>query len=89
MALEKAVKEETSAGEPSLVIARRPCALLKNVPVNKPLRIDRDKCKYCRMCLRIGCPAIADRGTYVEINDALCNGCTFCTGICRFDAINN
>jgi indolepyruvate ferredoxin oxidoreductase alpha subunit len=89
VALEKAVKEETSAGEPSLVIARRPCALLKNVPVNKPLRIDRDKCKYCRMCLRIGCPAIADRGTYVEINDALCNGCTFCTGICRFDAINN
>jgi indolepyruvate ferredoxin oxidoreductase alpha subunit len=87
VALEKAVKEETSAGEPSLVIARRPCALLKNVPVNKPLRIDRDKCKYCRMCLRIGCPAIADRGTYVEINDALCNGCTLCTGICRFDAI--
>lgn len=87
VSLEKILKEETSADEPSLVIARRPCALLKNVPVNKPLWIDRDKCKYCRQCLRIGCPAIVDRGNYVEINDALCNGCSLCKGVCRFDAI--
>lgn len=85
--LETVLREEISVDEPSLIIAKRPCALLKNVQRGKSFRIDTGKCTICKLCLKIGCPAITDRGTHMEINAALCNGCTLCTEICRFSAI--
>ncbi|HOK43709.1 MAG TPA: indolepyruvate ferredoxin oxidoreductase subunit alpha [Thermoclostridium caenicola] len=84
--LEKVIKEEVAADEPSVVIAQRPCALLKHVKFNGALRIDREKCTRCKMCMRLGCPAIVDRGTHVEVNPALCVGCDLCTKVCRFNA---
>ncbi|NSW90453.1 MAG: indolepyruvate ferredoxin oxidoreductase subunit alpha [Firmicutes bacterium] len=83
---EKVVKEEISTEEPSLIIAQRPCALLKHVKFEGPLRINKEKCRICRMCMRIGCPAIVDNGNYIEINEALCVGCGLCTKLCSFDA---
>ena len=53
---EKVVKEEVSVDEPSVIIAQRPCALLKSVKHSDPLSIDMNKCKMCRMCMRLGCP---------------------------------
>jgi indolepyruvate ferredoxin oxidoreductase alpha subunit len=84
---EKTVKEEVGADEPSVIIAQRPCALLKNVKFGPILSINRDKCTKCRMCMRLGCPAIVDRGDHVEINSTQCVGCDLCTRVCRFGAI--
>lgn len=84
---EKVVREEIAAEEPSVIIAQRPCALLKYVKHGKPLTINSDKCTTCRMCMRLGCPAIVDKGGHIEINSALCVGCNLCTKVCRFNAI--
>lgn len=84
--LEKVVREETASEEPSVIITQRPCALLKNVKFNGILKINTDKCTKCKMCMRLGCPAIVDRGGYVEVNSALCVGCDLCTKVCRFNA---
>ena len=59
---EAAVREELEVAEPSLIISRRPCALLKEVKHNPPLVVDQDKCKSCKMCMKIGCPAISMKG---------------------------
>lgn len=83
---EKVVKEETLANEPSVIIAQRPCALLKSVKHEAPLTINTDKCKQCRKCLQIGCPAIVDKGDFIEVNQSLCVGCGLCTELCAFDA---
>ena len=84
---EKAVREETGAAEPSVIISKRPCALLKQVKFDGPLLIDAARCKRCKMCLKIGCPAIVDRGETIEINEALCVGCRLCTELCNCGAI--
>ena len=55
------LKEELAAEEPSVIISRRPCALLKYVKHNPPLSVDQDKCIGCKACLGIGCPAISYR----------------------------
>jgi indolepyruvate ferredoxin oxidoreductase alpha subunit len=83
---EKVVAEETQADEPSVIISQRPCALLKSVCYEGP-QIINDKCKKCRMCLKIACPAIVDKGDRIEINSALCVGCRLCTKVCSFNAI--
>jgi indolepyruvate ferredoxin oxidoreductase alpha subunit len=83
---EKVVREETQADEPSLIIAQRPCALLKNVRYEGP-RMINENCRKCRSCLKIGCPAIVDKGDRIVINSALCVGCKLCTKLCSFNAI--
>ncbi len=85
-AVEKVVREETAREAVSVIIARRPCALLtKSYP--PAYSIDPDKCVKCRACLRIGCPAIEFIGGKVRINKELCVGCGVCKGLCRFGAI--
>ena len=88
VAFEKVVREETEADEPSVIIAQRPCALLKSVNYGAPVMINQDKCKKCKMCMKIGCPAIfiSEEGK-VTIDDSLCNGCGLCMRMCKFDAI--
>jgi indolepyruvate ferredoxin oxidoreductase alpha subunit len=86
-ATEQAVKEEIAAEEPSVIITRRPCALLKTATFKGKLTINRDKCRNCKACKRIGCPAIVDRGDHMEINPALCVGCQLCMNLCKFDAM--
>jgi indolepyruvate ferredoxin oxidoreductase, alpha subunit len=84
---EKVVREEIQADEPSVIISQRPCVLLKHVKYQGVHRIHPDKCKKCKLCLKIGCPAIVDKGEHIEINEALCVGCRLCTKVCSFDAI--
>ena len=85
---ERVVKEEVAAPEPSVIIAQRPCALLKNVKFEGKMHVDREKCKKCRMCMRIGCPAISFRENGVVIDETLCNGCGLCQNICKFGALS-
>jgi indolepyruvate ferredoxin oxidoreductase alpha subunit len=83
---EEVVKRETERCEPSVIIAQRPCALLKSVKYSGKCIIT-DKCKNCKMCMKLGCPAITVRNGKVIIDDSQCNGCTLCTGVCPFGAI--
>lgn len=84
---EEAVLEEIKAEEPSVIISRRPCALLKTVKHKKPVVISADKCKSCKKCMKIGCPAIRIRDNKANIDNTLCVGCGVCTQLCAFDAI--
>jgi indolepyruvate ferredoxin oxidoreductase alpha subunit len=85
---EQVLKEELTKDEPSVIISRRPCALLKEVKHEKPLIVSQDKCKSCKMCMKIGCPAISMKGGKAKIDETLCVGCEVCTQMCKFDAIN-
>ncbi len=84
---EAAVKEELAADEPSLIISRRPCALLKEVKHNPPLKVDEAKCRSCKMCMKIGCPAIAMKDGKAKIDPTLCVGCGVCSQMCKFGAL--
>ena len=84
---EKVIKEELAADEPSVIISRRPCALLKYVKHNPPLQADPDKCKGCKACMKLGCPAISMKNGKVVIDATLCVGCGVCTQLCKFDAL--
>ncbi|HOV40942.1 MAG TPA: 4Fe-4S binding protein, partial [Oscillospiraceae bacterium] len=84
---EAAIKEELAADEPSVIIARRPCALLKNVKHKAPLYVDKDKCKSCKACLKIGCPCISMKDGKAEIEQTQCTGCGICMELCKFGAI--
>ena len=83
---EKVVKEETEREEPSVIIAQRPCALLKTVKYTGHCKIT-DNCKKCKMCMKLGCPAISLDGDSVKIDTTQCNGCGLCVNVCPFDAI--
>jgi indolepyruvate ferredoxin oxidoreductase, alpha subunit len=97
---EKVIGEELEANEPSVIIARAPCALLKTDRIlpDKPLKIDADMCKGCKTCINTGCPALEfvkidepaegeKRKGFSRINEALCVGCRTCQEVCKFNCI--
>lgn len=84
---EAAVKEELAADEASVIISRRPCALLKYVKHNAPLKVNSDKCVGCKMCMKLGCPAISMRDGKAVIDHTQCVGCGICTEMCKIGAI--
>jgi len=86
-ATEAAIKEELAADEPSVIIVRRPCALLKKVNYGCKYTVDSDECRSCKLCMRIGCPAISIKEGKATINSTLCVGCGLCSTMCNFGAI--
>lgn len=86
---DRVLKEELAAKEPSVIISRRPCALLKYVKHKKPLLVDKDKCVGCKSCMRLGCPAISIKGGKAAIDVTLCVGCGVCQQLCKFDALQS
>ena len=86
-AVQQALKEELAAEEPSVIISRRPCALLKYVKHKPALTVNADSCIGCKACLGIGCPAISIRDGKACIDRTQCVGCTVCAQVCPFDAI--
>ena len=87
-AFEKLVKEETARDDVSVIIAQRPCALLKTVKYDGLCEIS-DACKKCKLCMKLGCPAISvdKESDSVRIDATQCNGCGLCIGVCPFGAI--
>ena len=86
---EEVLKEELAVPEVSLIISRRPCALLKEVKHNPPLKVNPEKCKSCKMCMKIGCPAISMKVGKARVDSTLCVGCGVCTQMCKFDAFES
>ena len=85
--VETVLKEELAAEEPSVIISRRPCALLKYVKHKPSLVVDTEKCIGCKACLGIGCPAISVHGGKAAIDRTQCVGCGVCTTLCPKSAI--
>ena len=86
---DKVLKEELAAAEPSVIISRRPCALLKYVKHNPPLKVNTDKCIGCKSCMRIGCPAISIKNGKAHVDNTLCVGCNVCSQLCSFGAFES
>ena len=83
---DEVLKEELAAEEPSVIISRRPCALLKYVKHNAPLKVNTDKCIGCKSCMRIGCPAISIKEGKAHVDNTLCVGCGVCSQLCPVGA---
>ena len=81
------IKEELAANEPSVIISRRPCALLKYVKHKKPLFVDSDKCVGCKACMKIGCPAISMVDGKAKVDATQCVGCGVCEQLCKLGAL--
>lgn len=85
--VETVLLEELEAEEPSIIISRRPCVMIKGTVHKPPIKVDKDKCVGCKVCMKIGCPAISVRNGKVEIDETLCIGCKVCSQMCKFKAL--
>ncbi|MEW9123501.1 MAG: indolepyruvate ferredoxin oxidoreductase subunit alpha [Thermotaleaceae bacterium] len=86
----EAVKDALKAEESFVIITKQPCALLKDVMKARKgmhCEVNQEKCKRCKTCIRVGCPAISFRDDFIHIDTAQCNGCTVCLQVCPFNAI--
>ncbi|MBN2064491.1 MAG: 4Fe-4S binding protein, partial [Sedimentisphaerales bacterium] len=87
-ATNKVVTEDLQADEPSLIISRATCPLKERPKIDSPYQIDQDKCKNCKLCTKIGCPAIDGGGEKPTINPVLCFACGVCHQVCPADCIS-
>jgi indolepyruvate ferredoxin oxidoreductase alpha subunit len=88
--VESTLKQALDDSEPSVIIARRPCFLLKDYkPRVRLVSINRDKCVKCGVCWKLGCPAIevSQEDGKTRINPTLCVHCGLCAAVCRPGAI--
>ncbi len=86
---DRVLKEELAAKAPSVIISRRPCALLKYVKAKPALKSNADKCKGCTKCMKLGCPAISMKNKKAVVDATLCVGCGVCQQLCAFDALES
>ncbi len=84
---EKVLLEELEAEEPSIIISRRPCVMIKGTIHQPPIKPKTEKCVGCKACMQIGCPAISVKDKKVVIDTTLCIGCKVCTQMCKFGAL--
>ena len=86
----EAIKNAHNSNEPFVIIAKQPCALIKEVlkkRANLSCKVKEDKCRKCKMCLKTGCPALSFKDNVVSIDETMCNGCGVCKEVCPFNAI--
>jgi indolepyruvate ferredoxin oxidoreductase alpha subunit len=87
-AMDEAVEEAANSKEPYAIVTKRPCVLIKTLPPFKTKCIVvKEKCKKCKMCLKVGCPAVFFKDGTSYIDQSICVGCEVCMQVCKFDAI--
>jgi len=88
-AMQKAVDDALASTVPAAIIVRRPCVLIKRIKhdIGK-CEVDRDKCRSCKICLKVACPALHMKDGKTEIDQTLCVGCKVCAQACPFGAIS-
>jgi indolepyruvate ferredoxin oxidoreductase alpha subunit len=86
--LEAVLKEELNRREPSVIIAKRPCALLNTTPNPVKYYVDEELCKGCKLCLKVGCAGVyfIEENKKAVMHDC-CVACGLCPQTCKFDAI--
>ena len=85
--VEKVLREELEIEEPSVIITRRPCALLKGVQHKPATFVSQEICTGCKSCMKAGCPAISMRNKKAVIDKTRCVGCSVCAKLCKPSAI--
>ena len=87
-AMQNAVDGALASEVPAAIVTRRPCLLLKRAKREDGLcKVNTDKCRSCKKCLKVGCPAVAFRDGKAYIDPTQCVGCTVCAQVCPFGAI--
>lgn len=84
--LQQALEEALAADGPAVVIARRPCVLLRKLPPN-PVAVDEEKCTGCKTCLKLSCPALSVVDKKCRVDSIACIGCNLCVQVCKFAAL--
>lgn len=86
--MKKAIDDALNYSGKIAIICKRPCVLLKRAKIQKKLyKVDIEKCRSCKSCLKVGCPAISMENGKAYISPTLCIGCSVCAQVCPFDAI--
>ncbi|NTW37673.1 MAG: indolepyruvate ferredoxin oxidoreductase subunit alpha, partial [Syntrophobacteraceae bacterium] len=77
----------------SVLISKSPCPLFENRMLKKKQKVvfevDASSCDLCKSCLEeLGCPAFSWEQPVggkmcIQINKALCSGCSVCSQICK------
>lgn len=86
--VEQVLQEELAAKEPSIIISRRPCVMIKGTVHKPPLTVDSKRCVGCQACMKVGCPAISMKDKKAVIDPILCISCNVCTQMCKMGALN-
>ena len=87
-AMKKAFDDAENSEEKAAIITRKPCLLIKRIEHSKDkYSVCKEKCKSCKICLKVGCPAICFEDGKSKIDRAMCAGCSVCAQACPFDAI--
>jgi indolepyruvate ferredoxin oxidoreductase alpha subunit len=91
---ERAIKKAFAYEGVSVVVSRRGCALettrdaLRSGKPQVPYQVNQDDCIQCYICLAdLACPAMTRDGDKVDIDPAICTGCSVCAQVCPTQAI--
>jgi indolepyruvate ferredoxin oxidoreductase alpha subunit len=86
--LEQLLAAETAVPEPSVIIVEGPCIFIDRDRRRAACAVDEEKCARCKLCFRLGCPALTIEDDQVKVLADLCWGCGLCVQVCPKGAIS-
>ena len=77
------LRQALESDEPWLIVSRSPCPLYTREAVGPARQVDQELCRKCKLCLKLGCPAIEYVNDEIHVNETLCGGCALCEKVCK------